>query len=206
ATHKGELKRSVIFVAFAGEEEGYLGSEAYIARMAASPGRLESLVAMLNLDVIGCCGETLEASNESSALVDRLRAAAEPDGVTIALCGTGRALGLDVGERVVDVAHEALRLGRRSPDAGKCLVQLDGVLPQVLLEAMETEPERLRAVPEPGRRVDLTVADVAKLPQHTDVYLGEGVTDLIDGGAVDRRHRGVALRYVRRAVLVPLRL
>ena len=51
--------------------------------MAASPGRLESLVAMLNLDVIGCCGDTLEASSESSVMVDRLRAAAQRDGVTV---------------------------------------------------------------------------------------------------------------------------
>src|SRR3954469_1978763 len=81
AQRKAELKRSVVFVAFAGEEEGYLGSEAYIARMAASPGRVESLVAMLNLDVIGCCGETLEASNESKALQDRVGAAAQRAGV-----------------------------------------------------------------------------------------------------------------------------
>ena len=57
--------------------------------MAASPGRLESLVAMLNLDVIGCCGETLEASNEASTLVDRLKAAAERDGVTFRQSGAG---------------------------------------------------------------------------------------------------------------------
>jgi hypothetical protein len=77
APHKAELRRSVVFVAFAGEEEGYLGSEAYVARMAMSPGRVESLVAMLNLDVIGCCGETLQATAESKALQDRVGAAAQ---------------------------------------------------------------------------------------------------------------------------------
>jgi hypothetical protein len=82
ATHKSELRRSVVFVVFAGEEEGFLGSEAYIARTSASPGRVESLVAMLNLDVIGCCGDTLEASNESKALQDRVSAAAQRNGVT----------------------------------------------------------------------------------------------------------------------------
>ena len=81
ATHRSELKRSVVFVAFSGEEEGFLGSEAYIARTSASPGRLESLVAMLNLDVIGCCGDTLEASGESKALQDRIGAAAQRAGV-----------------------------------------------------------------------------------------------------------------------------
>jgi len=78
---RAELKRSIVFVAWAGEEEGLLGSEAYAARMAVSPGRVESLVAYLNLDVIGCCGNTLEASDESSALVDRIRAAARTLGV-----------------------------------------------------------------------------------------------------------------------------
>jgi Peptidase family M28 len=78
---RAELKRSIVFVAWAGEEEGLLGSEAYAARMAVSPGRVESLVAYLNLDVIGCCGNTLEASDESPALVDRIRAAARTLGV-----------------------------------------------------------------------------------------------------------------------------
>jgi hypothetical protein len=78
---RAELKRSIVFVAWAGEEEGLLGSEAYAARMAVSPGRVESLVAYLNLDVIGCCGNTLEASDESTALVDRIRAAARTLGV-----------------------------------------------------------------------------------------------------------------------------
>jgi Zn-dependent M28 family amino/carboxypeptidase len=76
AARRAELRRSVVFVAWAGEEEGLLGSEAYAGRMAVSPGRVESLVAYLNLDVIGCCGNTLEATDESAALVDRLRAAA----------------------------------------------------------------------------------------------------------------------------------
>ena len=76
APSRAELRRSIVFVAWAGEEEGFLGSEAYAGRMAVSPGRTESLVAYLNLDVIGCCGNTLEASDESPALVSRLRAAA----------------------------------------------------------------------------------------------------------------------------------
>ena len=78
---RSELKRSVVFVAFAGEEEGLLGSEAYATRMGVSPGRVESLVAYLNLDVIGCCGNTLEASEESPALVDRIRLAAQRLGI-----------------------------------------------------------------------------------------------------------------------------
>lgn len=89
AAHRAELTRSVVFVAFSGEEEGYLGSEAYVARTAASPGRVESLVAMLNLDVIGCCGDTLESSTESSAMVDRIRAAAQRAGIPFRSTGPG---------------------------------------------------------------------------------------------------------------------
>jgi len=81
ALRKAELKRSVVFVVFAGEEEGYLGSEAYVSKMSAIPGRVESLVAYLNLDVIGCCGRTLEASDDSRALQDRVRAAAGQFGI-----------------------------------------------------------------------------------------------------------------------------
>lgn len=81
AARRLELKRSMVFVAWAGEEQGFLGSEAYAARIAVSPGRVESLVAYLNLDVIGCCGNTLEASDESSALVDRIRSAATRLGI-----------------------------------------------------------------------------------------------------------------------------
>ncbi len=81
AAKRTELKRSIVFVAFAGEEEGLLGSEAYATRMGVSPGRVESLVAYLNLDVIGCCGNTLEASDESAALVDWIRAAARRLGI-----------------------------------------------------------------------------------------------------------------------------
>jgi Zn-dependent M28 family amino/carboxypeptidase len=81
AAQRTALKRSIVFVAFAGEEEGLLGSEAYATRTVASPGRVESLVAYLNLDVIGCCGNTLEASEESPALVDRIRLAAQRLGI-----------------------------------------------------------------------------------------------------------------------------
>jgi len=81
APRKAELKRSIVFVAWAGEEEGYFGSEAYAAKMAQVPGRIESLVAYLNLDVIACCGATLQATNESQDLQDRIGAAARRFGI-----------------------------------------------------------------------------------------------------------------------------
>jgi len=77
------------FVAFAGEEEGYFGSEAYIAQMAVAPGRVESLVAVLNLDVIGCCSHTLLVSNEAPDLQRRVLDAATKLGVQSATTGSG---------------------------------------------------------------------------------------------------------------------
>jgi hypothetical protein len=57
--------------------------------MAAIPGRVESLVAVLNLDVIGCCSDTLIVSNEDPALQRRVRDAATSLGVTSEGVGGG---------------------------------------------------------------------------------------------------------------------
>jgi hypothetical protein len=81
AASRASLQHSVIFVAFAGEEEGFYGSEAYVAQTATTPGRVESLIAMINLDVIGCCGETLLVSNEAPDLQRRVRDTAAELGV-----------------------------------------------------------------------------------------------------------------------------
>jgi hypothetical protein len=89
AAQRDSLNHSVVFVAFAGEEEGFFGSEAYIAQMAVTPGRVESLVAMLNLDVIGCCSETLLVSNDAPDLQNRIRAAATRLGVATEATGSG---------------------------------------------------------------------------------------------------------------------
>jgi Zn-dependent M28 family amino/carboxypeptidase len=78
-----------VFVAFAGEEEGFYGSEAYIAQTAAVPGRVESLIAVLNLDVIGCCSDTLIVSGESPELQRRVRDAATSLGISAQPTGTG---------------------------------------------------------------------------------------------------------------------
>jgi Zn-dependent M28 family amino/carboxypeptidase len=89
ATARASLNHSVVFVAFAGEEEGYYGSEAYVAQMAVTPGRVESLVAVLNLDVIGCCTETLIVSNEAPDLQRRVRDTATRLGVSSQTTGSG---------------------------------------------------------------------------------------------------------------------
>ncbi|HEV8536888.1 MAG TPA: M28 family peptidase [Candidatus Limnocylindria bacterium] len=81
ASARASLTHSVVFVAFAGEEEGFYGSEAYTALTATTPGRVESLIAMINLDVIGCCGDTLNVSNEAPELQQRVRDAATTLGI-----------------------------------------------------------------------------------------------------------------------------
>jgi peptidase M28-like protein/PA domain-containing protein len=89
AASRSSLNHSIVFVAFAGEEEGFFGSEAYVAQMAAIPGRVESLVAVLNLDVIGCCTETLIVSNEAPDLQRRVRDTATSLGVASVSTGSG---------------------------------------------------------------------------------------------------------------------
>ena len=84
AAHRSDLKRSVVFVAFAGEEEGYLGSRAYVERMSAVPGRAESIVAFLDLDATGCCGNALGASGDDTDLQSRIAAAVRRNGIAVA--------------------------------------------------------------------------------------------------------------------------
>ncbi len=89
AANRASLGHSIVFVAFAGEEEGYYGSEAYVAQMAVAPGRVESLVAVLNLDVVGCCSDTLLVSNEAPDLQRRVRDTATRLGISSQATGSG---------------------------------------------------------------------------------------------------------------------
>lgn len=89
AADRGSLKRSIVFVAFSGEEEGYLGSTAYVQQMAAVPGRAQSIVAFFNVDAAGCCGDAIGASAEDADLQGRVRAAAERLGLKIAVPAGG---------------------------------------------------------------------------------------------------------------------
>ena len=74
---KAELRHSVVFTAWAGEEEGLLGSDAFATQFAALPGRRESLLGYVNLDVVGCCGGSVSASTESDVMVQRVQKATE---------------------------------------------------------------------------------------------------------------------------------
>jgi peptide/nickel transport system permease protein len=76
AAQRAMLKNSVIFVAFAGEEEGLVGAEAFVSNSITTPYRPDNVVAFINLDMDGCCGG-LAASDENFALHQRLRSAAE---------------------------------------------------------------------------------------------------------------------------------
>ena len=89
AASRASLSHSIVFVAFAGEEEGLFGSEAYVTQMAVAPGRVESLVAVLNLDVIGCCSQKLLVSNEAPDLQRRVRDTATRLGVASDSTGSG---------------------------------------------------------------------------------------------------------------------
>jgi hypothetical protein len=86
---RAELRSSVIFVAWAGEEQGENGSEAFVTQFSALPGRRESLLGYVNLDVVGCCGNTVSASTESDDMVRRVQRAAERIGVGFARGGRG---------------------------------------------------------------------------------------------------------------------
>lgn len=76
AAHKTMLKNSFIFVAFAGEEQGLVGSEIFVQHSITKAHRPDNVVAFINLDMEGCCGG-LAASDEVFALHDRLKNAAE---------------------------------------------------------------------------------------------------------------------------------
>ena len=76
AAHRDMLKNSFIFAAFAGEEEGLVGSEIFVQNSVTKPYRPENVVAMVNLDMEGCCG-SLAASDENFALHDRMKNAAD---------------------------------------------------------------------------------------------------------------------------------
>ena len=76
AAQRAMLKNSIIFVAFSGEEEGLIGSDAFLATAVTTPYRADNIVAYINLDMEGCCGG-LAASDESFALHQRVKSAAE---------------------------------------------------------------------------------------------------------------------------------
>lgn len=86
---KDELRHSVVVVAFAGEEEGAVGSERFVEAFSAIPGRRETVIGYINLDVVGCCGQTVSASTESDALVERVQRAAGRLGVAFSRGGRG---------------------------------------------------------------------------------------------------------------------
>ena len=76
AANKEMLQNSVIFVMFSGEEEGLIGSEAFVSNSVTTPYRPDNVVAFINLDMTGCCGG-LAASDENFTLHQRVKSAAE---------------------------------------------------------------------------------------------------------------------------------
>ncbi len=86
---RAELRHSVVLAAWAGEEEGLVGSDAFAAQFAASPGRRESILGYVNLDVVGCCGGSVSASTENDMMAQRVQKAAERLGVPFVRGGRG---------------------------------------------------------------------------------------------------------------------
>ena len=84
AAERGKLRDGVIFVAWAGEEEGLRGSAEFLRRAAGTPFAAEHLTAYLNLDVVGCCGTRLAASRDNASLFAALSTAAGKRGVSLA--------------------------------------------------------------------------------------------------------------------------
>jgi hypothetical protein len=83
AAQRSKLRDGVIFVAWAGEEEGLRGSAEFLRRAAGTPFAPEHLVAYINLDVVGCCGERLAASRDNASLYAELSMAAGKRGVSL---------------------------------------------------------------------------------------------------------------------------
>ncbi len=76
--------RSLVFVAFTGEEAGRLGSRHYLQQAGAYP--LERMIAMVNLDTVGRLGErplTVLATGTAEEWVDILRGAGYVTGVAV---------------------------------------------------------------------------------------------------------------------------
>ena len=83
AQHRALLKTSVVFAAFAGEEIGLVGSEQFANWSLITPWRPMNVISFFNLDVTGCCGPELGASEESYVLRARLAAGAERFGIDL---------------------------------------------------------------------------------------------------------------------------
>jgi hypothetical protein len=88
AADRARLPRSLVFVAFAGEERGLLGSLHY-TMMPAVP--LDETVAMINLDMIGRSRGKVEVGglNSSAAFEDQVEAAARTAGIDVRRGGPG---------------------------------------------------------------------------------------------------------------------
>lgn len=86
ARMRDQLRRPILFVAWAGEEEGLRGSTAFLERAAGTPLRSRNVLAYINLDVVGCC-DALGASQENASLYAAMSSAARKHAITL---GTAR--------------------------------------------------------------------------------------------------------------------
>src|SRR5207245_2922082 len=107
-------------------------------------------------------------------------------------------------EIAVEDTDEPVRLGGPAADRDERLVDLDRVLDEMRLEAVHPEADRLRAIPEEGRPLELVVTHIRELAEDPAMDLEERVANVGDP-ARHRFGRAVAvLRPPRRVALARL--
>ena len=74
ALHDQQTDATIVFVAFGREEEGLLGSEAYLRSL--TPEQKSKIDAMVNLDTLGVNGTFSWKNNSTRALLDRVKSVA----------------------------------------------------------------------------------------------------------------------------------
>jgi hypothetical protein len=85
-----QLKRSVIFIAFSGEEEGLFGSDFFTSHPLVP---LQNVQAMINMDMIGRMSDSaliIQGIGSSPAWKDLIRPLPSAQGLTLKLTATGR--------------------------------------------------------------------------------------------------------------------
>ncbi len=83
ARQRAVLRHPILFVAWAGEEEGFRGSAEFLRRVARTPLRSENIIGYINLDVVGCCGQALSATPDNASLYSALSSAAKKQGLSL---------------------------------------------------------------------------------------------------------------------------
>ncbi len=77
------LRHPILFVAWAGEEQGFRGSTEFLDRIATTALGSDIIIGYLNLDVVGCCGTSISASADNASLYNAVASAAKKLGLSL---------------------------------------------------------------------------------------------------------------------------